>query len=258
MTNNVLLEVNDLTVSFGGVMAVKPLSFAIDRGEVRSIVGPNGAGKSTVVNALTGFVRSTAGQVMLDGVSMIGMKPHKRVSAGMARTFQNIRLFGGMTALETAVTGAHTTLPDRFFATLFGAGAVRLREIASAKEALATLDMVGLPSSLVHRVATTLSYGQQRRVEIARALMSKPKLLLLDEPVAGMTMAEKHEIADLILRLRSTGLTILLIEHDMGFVRRLSDRVTVFHHGAKLASGAPDQVLADAAVRAAYLGRSAA
>ncbi|MDF8357554.1 ABC transporter ATP-binding protein [Ensifer adhaerens] len=258
MTNNVLLEVNDLTVSFGGVMAVKPLSLTIDRGEVRAIVGPNGAGKSTVVNALTGFVRATGGRVMLDSVSMSGMKPHQRARAGMARTFQNIRLFGGMTALETAVTGAHATLSEGFFGTLRGSGAVRHIEMEAASEALATLEVVGLPSSLVHRVATTLSYGQQRRVEIARALMSKPKLLLLDEPVAGMTVAEKHEIAELVQSLRARGLTILLIEHDMGFVRRLSDRITVLHHGAKLACGAPDAVLADAEVRAAYLGRSAA
>jgi len=256
--NPVLLDVRDLTVSFGGLVAVKPLSLTIEAGEVRAMVGPNGAGKSTVVNALTGFVRTTGGDVRLDGMSMTGMKPHRRARAGMARTFQNIRLFGGMTSLETAVTGAHTTLHTGFFATLWGAAAMRRLETDVASTARDTLDMVGLAPSLVHRVATTLSYGQQRRVEIARALMSKPKLLLLDEPVAGMTVAEKHEIADLVLRLRATGITILLIEHDMGFVRRLADRVTVLHHGAKLASGAPDAVLAEAAVRAAYLGRSAA
>lgn len=258
MTPKPLLEVADLTVSFGGLTAVRSLSLQIPEGTIAALVGPNGAGKSTVVNALTGFVRASSGDIRLDGVSIVDMSPHRRAAAGMARTFQNIRLFGSMTSLETAVTGAHTTLPGGLFSILYKSAAVRRSEKEVVFRAREALDMAGLPASLFNRVATTLSYGQQRRVEIARALMSRPTLLLLDEPVAGMTVAEKREIGDLVLRLRSSGLTILLVEHDMQVIRRLSDHVTVLHHGACLADGAPEEVLANEQVRAAYLGRSAA
>lgn len=186
------------------------------------------------------------------------MTPHRRAAAGMARTFQNIRLFGNMTSLETAVTGAHATLSPGLLSILRRSAAMVRSESEVVIRARDILGRVGLPEVFFDRVATTLSYGQQRRVEIARALMSKPKLLLLDEPVAGMTVAEKQEIGDLVLQLREQGLAILLVEHDMKVIRRLSDHVSVLHHGACLADGVPDEVLVNREVRAAYLGRSAA
>jgi len=257
MMGEAFLDVQDLSISFGGLVALKPLSMQLEPGRLRAIIGPNGAGKSTFINALSGFARASSGRIELDGVALSGLAPHRRVRAGMARTFQNIRLFGSMSVLEVAVTGAHSVLKGGFFATLFGSARLRHEEEQVTQSARIMLDRVGLPSSLHQRGATTLSYGQQRRVEIARALMSQPKLLLLDEPVAGMTVAEKQEIAALIQQLRQDGMTILLIEHDMAFVRGLADEVSVLHHGGEIASGVPDVVFSDRRVRAAYLGKQA-
>ena len=257
MNRDAILDVSGLTVTFGGVTAVRSLSFQLGRGTIGALIGPNGAGKSTVVNALTGFVRSTSGAIRLDGKDLGGHSAHQVAAAGMGRTFQNIRLFGSMTVRETLLTGAHARLKAGFLSLLFRSRAARQEEQRAMAEAEQLLARVGLPHDVLERTAGGLSYGQQRRVEIARALMGKPRLLLLDEPVAGMNLSEKQEIGELVLRLKATGMSILIVEHDMAVIRRLADHVTVLHHGERLASGSPDAVLSDERVRLAYLGRSA-
>ncbi len=252
-----ILEVEKLVIAFGGLTAVKSLSLHVRRGSVSALIGPNGAGKSTVVNALSGFVRPKGGTIRVEGHQLVGKRVHQIARAGIARTFQNIRLFGGMTVRETLMTGAHCTLQAGFWELLLRSASARREEAEALERAEYLLNFVGLPKAILDRGTGTLSYGQQRRVEIGRALMSDPKLLLLDEPIAGMTVSEKREIGDLILKLREDGMTILLIEHDMQVVRRLAEHVTVLHHGERLADGSPLDVLADERVRLAYLGRTA-
>jgi branched-chain amino acid transport system ATP-binding protein len=251
-----LLEVHGLTVDFGGLKALRGVDLGVAEGAIHGLVGPNGAGKSTLVNALTGVVRPTQGQISLDGVAIAGLSTHRIAAAGIARTFQNIRHFAGMTVLENVLVGAHRHFRAGLGAIIGRSAAARAEEAREVARARELLDFVGL-SGVEDDAASGLAYGHQRRLEIARALMLAPRLLLLDEPMAGMNTAEKDDLSGVIRATRARGITVLVIEHDMQVIRALCDRLTVLHHGELLAEGRPADVLADRAVQAAYLGRAA-
>ncbi len=251
-----LLKVEGLTVRFGGLVAVKSVNLSIATGSIQALIGPNGAGKSTLVNALTGMVRPSGGTIILKGQALQGLRPHQIAAAGICRTFQNIRLFGGMTVLENALVGAHRHFKSSLLDLVFQSSRMKNEEAKWVSAAAEELEFVGIAR---HRdtLASTLPYGHQRRLEIARALLSKPDLLLLDEPMAGMNSAEKDQIGKIIKLIQQRGITILLIEHDMQIIRELSERVTVLHHGETLTEGTVQDVFNHVAVKEAYLGRAA-
>ncbi|CAN2196037.1 LivG ABC-type branched-chain amino acid transport systems, ATPase component [Candidatus Nanopelagicaceae bacterium] len=248
-----LLEMIDLTVKFGGVTALNKVNLHVNEGEIAALIGPNGAGKTTVFNITTGYYQPTAGQVLLNGDSIVGLKPHKIARKGLARTFQNIRLFGDMTAKENIATAAdsmnHTGLLDA----LFGTPRSRRAEEFSMQRSVELLELVGL-SRRGGQLARNLPYGDQRRLEIARALALNPKVLLLDEPAAGFNPQEKEDLGNLIKKIRDTGFSVLLIEHDMSLVMKISDRVSVLDFGQKIAEGTPAEIQGNQHVIDAYLG----
>lgn len=248
------LRVRGLTVRFGGLTAVRDLDLDVQGQGVHALIGPNGAGKSTAVNAISGFVRAS-GEVAIAGRSARSWSAHAAARAGLARTFQNIRLFGLMTVLETVLVGSHARFGGRLLPALLRTPEARRREQEAVAEARRLIRFVGLPEGAQDQVAGALPYGHQRRVEIARALISRPAVLLLDEPMAGMNVSEKAELEVLIREVCRSGVAILLIEHDMDVVRRLASQVTVLCNGQKLAEGTADEVLALPEVRAAYLGK---
>ena len=253
-----LLDINKLSVTFGGLHALKDLDFHVDEGEIVGVIGPNGAGKTTFFNMISGMVAPTSGEINFEGQSLIGLDPNQVTQRGIARTFQNVRLFANMTILENVMVSQHCRTNANVFKTLLNSTGFRSEEQEIRERAIEILGFFGsrLVGYRLDQPASVLSYANRRRLEIARAMATQPKLILLDEPVAGMNPKESAELTGLIGRLRSEwGFTIVMIEHDMGVVRDVSDRVVCLDHGETLAQGSFEEVSNNPEVIEAYLGR---
>jgi len=248
-----ILGVRDLTVTFGGVQALVGVDISIDYGEIHGLIGPNGAGKSTLFNAVVGAVRPSDGHVFFQDNEITGLTPPEAARAGIARTFQNLKLFNDMTVIDNVIVGGLCRAKTRFWGSLFSAKKTVSEDRSIREKAESILSSLGL-LELKEKVITGLPYGQRKAIELARALATDPKILLLDEPRAGMNIEETETIIEILRKIRDQGYTIFLIEHDMRMVMQLSDRITVLNFGKKIAEGTPKNIANDERVIKAYLG----
>lgn len=249
-----LIELESISKSFGGIQALYDVSFRVEAGSVHAVIGPNGAGKTTLFNIITGMYPPDAGEVRFEGQAIQGRAVHDIVRLGIARTFQNVELFGSMSVLENVLVGRHCRMRTGFWGAIGRWKGVTREEKSAVEHALELLRFTGLEGSAEQR-SSDLPFGWQRFLEIARALASEPKLLLLDEPASGLNAVETNQLGELLLKLRERGVTLLLVEHDMSLTMGVSDRILVLHQGRKLAEGTPREIQSDEAVIGAYLGR---